>query len=333
MINIDSTSELQDPLGKTLHCLRLHRCKSRQSELNAPWGLDMPAAPGYLVYHIVTAGECLIELDGQVRKLKAGSIALVTAPARHVLLSSEGQPALAFEDVPVSKFSEHYQRSVLGGSGAQTRITSGMAALEHVAAKRLLAQMPALVVCDTLDISDGGWLYGTLKLIDREARTTRPAGESILGHLTSIFVLKVIRFWLATAGEAQEGWLGALRDYHIGNSLVLMHEAPGKAWTANELAAAVGLPNGAFVARFEQLTGQSVKQYLLAWRMQLARIKLRQDGVTVSRLARCLGYRSESAFSRAFKRYFGISPSQFGFVARRAATCADGGAKAQVAGF
>lgn len=301
-------TELRDPLGETLHGLRLTRCKYRQSELYSPWGLDVPNIPGWLVFHIVTAGECWIERLGRLTKLQAGSMVLFPSSDQHFLLSEPGASSIQFETAPVDELSPHYQRLIMRGTGNRTRITSGMAALEHTAIERLLEQMPSMVFSDTLEISDGGWLYSSLRLIERESRSTLPAGETILSQLTNIFVLKSIRHWLATAPEAQRGWLGALRDHYVGLAMMLIHAAPGESWTNERLGSAVGLSRHAFGARFMELNGVSVKQYLLDWRMQCALKELKKSATSRTELARNLGYRSEAAFVRAFKRYFGKSP-------------------------
>ena len=301
-------TELRDPLGETLHGLRLTRCKYRQSELYSPWGLDVPHIPGWLVFHIVTAGECWVERLGRLTKLQAGSMVLFPSSDQHFLLSEPAASSIQFESAPVDELSPHYQRLIMRGTGNRTRITSGMAALEHIAIERLLGQMPSMVFSDTLEVSDGGWLYSSLRLIDRESRSTLPAGETILSHLTNIFVLKSIRHWLATAPEAQQGWLGALRDHHIGSAMMLIHAAPGESWTNERLGSAVGLSRHAFAARFVELNGVSLKQYLLDWRMQSAMKALKRSAISRSELAKTLGYRSEAAFARAFKRYFGTGP-------------------------
>ena len=302
--------ELRDALGETLHRLSLRKCKYRQSELYSPWGLDVPHIAGWMVFHIITAGECWFERQGRLTKMQAGSMVLLPASEQHYLLSEPGASAELFEKAPFNELSPRYQRLIMRGTGKRTRVTSGMVVLEHIAVERLLAQMPAAVFSDTIEVSDGGWLYSTLRLLDREARSTVPAGESILAHLTNIFVLKAIRHWLATAEEAQKGWLGALRDHYVGSAMVLIHSAPERAWNNELLSEQVGLSRNALASRFQALTGVSVKQYLLDWRMQLALKLLTRKEEARAALAFRLGYRSEAAFSRAFKRYFGVPPGQ-----------------------
>ena len=163
-------------------------------------------------------------------------------------------------------------------------------------------------------------MQGTLRLIATETRHPRPGGEAVITRLSDILVIQAIRAWIGTADAAQAGWLGALRDPQIGAALALIHSDPARAWTVAELAGELAMSRSAFAARFTELVGEPVVQYLTRWRMQVATEALREDGATVAELAGALGYRSEAAFARAFKRVVGVAP---GAVKREARSEAD----------
>jgi len=181
---------------------------------------------------------------------------------------------------------------------------------DHQAGQQLIAQLPGILQIDSLDDEDGSWLQSSLRFIAREARELRPGGETVITHLADIIIIQAIRSWIYTAPEANRGWLAALRDNHVGRALAAIHRQPEKDWTVASLAKEVGMSRSGFSARFTQLVGESAKHYLTQWRMQLARAQLQESSVSLTRLAEGLGYRSEAAFCRAFKRVFGVPPGR-----------------------
>jgi AraC-like DNA-binding protein len=140
-------------------------------------------------------------------------------------------------------------------------------------------------------------------------------------------VVQALRAWLDTAPEAGTGWLAALRDRQIGRALAMLHAAPAQAWRVAVLARAVGMSRSAFSARFSALVGEPTMQYLALWRLQLARARLQAGPVPLAVVAAEVGYQSEAAFCRAFKRQFGLPPGQV----RQASAIADLGALRQAA--
>jgi AraC-like DNA-binding protein len=142
-----------------------------------------------------------------------------------------------------------------------------------------------------------------------EARELWPGGEAVLTRLGDILVIQALRSWLETDPGARSGWLGALQDRQIGPAIALIHEQPARTWTVATLADELAMSRSAFAARFTELVGEPVTAYVTRRRMQLAVGALRDEGATVAELANRLGYRSEAAFSRAFKRVVGTAPA------------------------
>jgi AraC-like DNA-binding protein len=130
----------------------------------------------------------------------------------------------------------------------------------------------------------------------------------VITHLADILIIQAIRSWLDSAPDANQGWLAALRDKQIGRALSAIHRAPEKAWSVTSLAKEAGMSRSGFSARFTDLVGDSVMRYLTQWRMRLARSHLLDQSESLSLLAERVGYQSEAAFCRAFKREFGVSP-------------------------
>ena len=146
-----------------------------------------------------------------------------------------------------------------------------------------------------------------LRQQERE-RALRPGGEAVITRLSDILVIQAIRAWIAREPEGQTGWLGALQDPRIGQAMSLVHRDPAQPWSVASLARATAMSRSAFAARFTELVGEPVMRYVTRWRMQVALDWLQHDDVPVAELAARLGYESDAAFSRAFKRTIGISP-------------------------
>ena len=141
-----------------------------------------------------------------------------------------------------------------------------------------------------------------------EARALRPGGEAVITRLGDILVIQAIRSWIETDPAARTGWLGALQDPQIGRAIAIIHRDPARPWTLASLADEVAMSRSAFAARFTELVGEPAMSYVARWRMHVALDALKEQGSTVAELASRLGYRSEAAFARAFKRVIGIPP-------------------------
>ena len=151
-------------------------------------------------------------------------------------------------------------------------------------------------------------MHSTLRLIAAEGRELRPGGEAVITRLSDILVIQAIRSWIAGDPAGQTGWLGALQDPRIGRAMSLVHSDPAQPWSVATLARETAMSRSAFAARFTELVGEPVMKYVTRWRMQVALDWLRTEDVSVAALAARLGYDSEAAFSRAFKRTIGMSP-------------------------
>ncbi|MBO4207318.1 AraC family transcriptional regulator [Micromonospora echinofusca] len=298
-----------DVLGEVLHPLRLSGTLYCRAELSAPWGVDVPPLDGLMTVQIVTSGSCWLEIDGLApRRLAQGSLTLIPHGTPHRLRSAPGVAVAPLFALPVEQVSERYEIMRYGAGGEITHVTYAVVQLDHVAARRLLAQLPRVLHVDAWDDDDASWLHSTLRLISREALALRPGGETVLTRLADILVIQAIRAWLDSAPEARQGWLAALRDGQIGRALAAIHRAPQRDWTVATLAREAGMSRSAFSARFTELVGESAVRYLTNWRMQLAHAHLQQHPEPNAAVARRFGYESEAAFCRAFKRTFGVSP-------------------------
>jgi AraC-like DNA-binding protein len=223
-------------------------------------------------------------------------------------LSELGTPAAELFDLHREHISERYEVLRHGSGGAATNMVCGAVRFEHPAAQHLVELLPSLINIQAWSGPQMDWVQSTLRLMAAEARQLQPGGETVITRLADILVIQAIRSWIAQDAAAQTGWLGALQDKQLGRALLLVHRDPAHPWTVALLAAEVAMSRSGFAVRFKEMVGESPMHYVTRWRMHVALTWLKEDNAPLSELARRLGYQSEAAFSRAFKRFIGVSP-------------------------
>jgi AraC-like DNA-binding protein len=304
-----------DPLGEALHFLRMSGTFYARSEFTAPWGLDVPPIPASLMFHAVTVGRCWLDVPGApLATLEAGDVALVPHGKGHRLLSEPGGEAAPLFDLPREAVSERYEILRYGGGGAPTTLICGAVRFDHPAAHHLVRLLPPVIRVESARSAHKEWTESTLRFMAAEARALRPGGETVITRLADVLVIQAIRSWIEEDPAAQTGWLGALQDKQIGRAIALIHREPSRPWTVAALADEVAMSRSAFSQRFTERVGEPAMHYLARWRMHVASSWLKEDDAPLAAVAGRLGYRSEAAFSRAFKRFVGVSPG----AARRA---------------
>ena len=306
-----------DPFGEALHFLRMSGAFYVLSELTAPWAFALPPVKGCLSFHVVMSGRCWLEVEGADRlSLAPGDLALVTHGEGHRLSSEPGLPAPSVHDLRHEHVSDRYAILRHGGGGAAVSLVCGAVRFDHPAAHHLVELLPRVIHVEASSSPQMDWMQSTLRLMAAEAKELRPGGETVITRLADILVIQAIRSWIQEDPAAQTGWLGALHDEQIGRAITLIQRDPARPWTVASLASEVAMSRSAFAARFTELVGEPAMRYVARWRMHVALTSLKRDRAGLGELASRLGYRSEAAFNRAFKRYIGVSP---GSVRREAA--------------
>jgi len=312
---------LADPLGEALHFLRMSGAFYCRAELTAPWGATLPPMPGYLWFHVVSSGGAWLEADAQsavdsytkdsAQWIAPGDLALVPRGEGHVLRSEPGVPVPDILSLERDAVSERYEVLRYGGGGARTSLICGAVRFDHPAASNLVDALPPIIRIETAGSPYPDRMHATLALLAAEAKEPRPGGEAVITRLADILVIQAIRTWLETDPAAQTGWLGALSDPQIGHAIGLIHRDPAREWTVAALADELSMSRSSFAARFAVMVGEPAMHYVTRWRMNVAVQALQDDGATIAELAGKLGYRSDAAFARAFKRVTGRSPGTF----------------------
>jgi AraC-like DNA-binding protein len=302
---------LSDPVGEALHFLRVSGTFYCRSEFRDPWALEIPPMQDCLMLHVVTAGRCFLEIEGQQRQvLQPGNLALVPRGEGHLLTSASGAQPTKLFDTSISReqVSQRYEILRLGGDGETATVICGLFKFDDAAAQQLIMLLPKIITVDAWATPQSDWLQSTLRMIAAEAKEMGPGGETVITRLADILVIHAIRFWITHNPSAQTGWLGALQDPQIGRIISKIHRSPGHAWTLNTLASEASMSRSAFAARFTELVGEPAMHYITRWRMNTALTRLAENNLTVAEVAISMGYESEAAFNRAFKRHTGMSP-------------------------
>jgi AraC-like DNA-binding protein len=302
---------VEDWVGEALRFLRMSGMFYCRSEFTSPWALKLPPMNNSLMLHVVTSGECWLEVPGASDQLlRPGSLALVPHGAGHQMASTPGLEGKNLFEIKREPVSDRYERLRLGSGGDASTAICALFQFEHPAALELMKLLPPLIVVTSWNAPHAAWIDSTLRLMAAEAKELLPGGETVITRLADILVIQAIRVWLAQDPAARKGWLGALHDPQIGRILAAIHRDPARAWSVESLAAEAAMSRSAFAARFTELAGEPAMHYVTRWRMYAALTSLRESKSSIGDLSRNLGYDSEAAFSRAFKRHFGFSPGK-----------------------
>lgn len=308
-----------DALSETLRVVRLSGAIFFNARFSAPWcyqaGSAEEAAPmlnagaeNLLIFHMITEGECFVELDGQpTMKLEAGDVVLFTRGHAHRMASAPGLVPAQGRRLG-SLFSRRPRLVSFGGGGAVTRLVCGYLASDARLAAMLMTGLGPILRVNVRGSSAGPWLEASLRYALEEARSPRPGGAGVLSKLAEVLFIEVLRIHMAEQGEGGVGWLAGVRDRLVGAALTALHQKPADAWTLEQLARQVGTSRSVLAARFQRLVGMAPMQYLTQWRMVLAAGLLRHSNAQLTHIAQEVGYQNDTAFIRAFRREYGASP-------------------------
>ncbi len=296
-----------DLLSEVLRDLRLAHARYGRSELTAPWGIAVPFREG-VRFHAMLEGHCWIEAKGlPPLLLERGDVLLLPHGTEHTMSDRPKGRVLPLADVKPALIGNGTYELKSGGGGSRSLIACCTIGFEGPTANPLLELLPAVMHIRHTEHSDTD-LPGLLAMMAREAGGQRIGSATVMARLADIVVTQVIRSWVETCSDDLTGWLAAVRDPQIGSALARIHRSPGEDWPVDRLAALSGMSRSRFSQRFKSLLSISPARYLLQWRLRLAESWLRNGYMSLSQVASELGYESDASFSRAFKRFTGISP-------------------------
>lgn len=295
---------LMDPLSQVFSLLNVRVARCTRFEASGNWSYRFPAKPA-LKFGAILRGECWIDFgDGLRHQLGAGDSFLLANASGYVLANDES----AFPEDGIATFDWAHS-DVARHEGDDTVIVAGSFSFDSSDAELLLDALPRFLLIPGKHPS-ATVIRSTLQLITPEIMGPQIGAAIMTDRLVDVLLVLVLRAALDQEGENDFGWIGALTDPWIGKAIGLMHDDPAHPWTLQELCSAVAMSRSAFAKRFRSLVGRAPLDYLLRWRMRVARDLLRR-GSTVAAAAVGVGYSSESAFRNAFKRLHGNTPKRY----------------------
>ncbi|WP_088329192.1 AraC family transcriptional regulator [Lacimicrobium sp. SS2-24] len=309
--NKRTTTKIKDgPLGKLLQSLHMESAFYTNSTLSCPWAVSMPPMSNCMMFHLVIDGCAHFRIEEEHFSLQRGDFVLFPKGEGHILWDGECQAVTALADLPIQHITERYETLHFGGEGEMTNLICGVLLFQHPLAIKLLGVLPSFITIRKNDQDAIGIVEAVSALLKSEAQSISVGAEAVIARLADILVIGAMRQYLKELSDEKLGWLGALDDDRIGKALKLIHDQPDKHWSLEDLASAIGMSRTSFALQFKRLVGNTPMDYLTEWRMSLAYSKLQLSKDTVLSIALELGYQSEAAFSRAFKKVIGKSPGE-----------------------
>jgi AraC-like DNA-binding protein len=311
-----------DALSEALKSVRMTGAIFYHAVCSAPWGFRVPhvrdvshlLAPGterLVSYHLVTEGNATVCFPEEAVAVTAGDVLIIPHGDAHTV--SNGSPS-EFVDSggTLGKYiSGDVTTMRLGGGGETTRFVCGYFGCERHADRLFLAGLPLMVRINIRGDSAGEWLENTVRHLVSDAGRGRPGQSLLLSKMAEALFIETLRRYVEQLPAEQTGWLAGARDEVVGSALALMHQKPFHPWTLAELASEAGTSRSVLAERFARYLDESPLAYLARWRLQLAARLLQTTKSTVLQVAAEVGYDSEAAFNRAFKREFSLPPGQF----------------------
>ena len=322
-----------DTLSDLLRAVRLRGAVFYYIDGAPPWVAEaphareiipaiMPGADHMIEFHGLVKGSCWAAVAGESPiRLEAGDVVLFPQGDPHVMSSAPGLRAPSVDaaiyfsprppQLPYSlsmKEAEISTARLDGGGRDQATLVCGFLGLDARPFNPLLAALPRILRVPGSTLGADSWVTTFLRAVVAESSARRPGGEAVLERMSEMLFVEVLRRHIDSLPAEQTGWLAGMRDAAVGRALSLMHEKPGEAWTLERLGEKAGLSRSSLHERFVHFIGQPPMQYLAQWRMQVASRLLRDTDAKVVQVALEVGYESEAAFSRAFKRLAGASP-------------------------
>jgi AraC-like DNA-binding protein len=312
-----------DVLSEVLKVVKLQGAIFYNGEFSSPWSFCSPpshtvapyVAPGaghVIIYHLVTNGRASARLmDGERIALEAGDLVIFPHGDEHII--ENGSPTKTVDLVKelAQIVANGLKVSRFGGGGEVTTFICGFMACDPQLSQVFLSGLPPVFKVSIRDDASGRWLENSIRFSVNATDRSVAGGEAVLAKLSEVLFVETLRFYIAQLPAEQTGWLAGARDSEVGKTLALMHRNPAHPWTIASLAKEAGVSRSVLAERFRYYLNQSPMVYLTRWRLQLGAQMLASTSHPVAQIAAEVGYESEAAFNRAFKRDFTVPPARF----------------------
>jgi len=319
-----------DVLSEVLKVVKLQGAMFYNGEFSSPWSFCSPASasiapylvPGarhVIVYHLLTEGRASARLvDGERIILDAGDIVIFPHGDAHILENGPSAKSVDMATEIARIVAQGLKLSRSGGGGEITKFVCGFMACEPRLSQIFLSGLPPVFKVSIRNDAAGRWLENSIRFSVNEADASRAGGEAVLAKLSEVLFVETLRTFIAQLPPERTGWLAGARDAEVGRSLALMHRNPALPWTIASLAREAGVSRSVLAQRFRHFLNEPPMAYLTRWRLQLGAQMLVSTSYSVAQIASQVGYDSEAAFNRAFKREFENPPARFRSLSRSA---------------
>ncbi len=323
-----------DVLSNLLEAIRLNGAVFFRAEFSAPWTVrserserlqallaqsqdaaehaTTESARRLILFHFIAGGRCWAEVNGERKELESGDVIVFPYGDEHVMGQGEARATEGIASLfPSPPPWPEPPRLTTGGGGEATHIVCGFLSCDQALFNPLFDALPAMLVARPRDDARARLLRSSLEFLGAELERPAPGVESVTRRLTELLFVEVVRQHASELADGQLGWLAALRDDGVRRALEAIHAQPQEDWSVEDLAKRAAMSRSAFYERFTQLVGDPPAQYLTRWRLQRAAHLLVSSELPLAAIAEKVGYGSETALVRAFKRTTGQSPAAF----------------------
>jgi len=319
-----------DVLSEVLKVVKLQGAMFYNGEFSAPWSFHSPAsfkvaplvaagAEHVIIYHLLTEGRASAHVeDGERLALDAGDVVIFPHGDPHIIENGGPTRTIDLSQELTRILSQGLRLARSGGGGDVTKFVCGYMACDPQLSQIFLSGLPRVFKVSIRNDASGRWLENSIRFSVNEADASRAGGEAVLAKLSEVLFVETLRTYIAQLPADQTGWLAGARDLEVGKALALMHRDPAHPWTIASLAKEAGLSRSVLAERFRHYLNQAPMAYLTHWRLQLGGQMLTSTNYSVAQIAPEVGYESEAAFNRAFKREFSVPPARFRSQARSA---------------
>ncbi len=314
---------VMDAFSEVLSAVKLQGAVFFHAEFSAPWGFASPPAdslapyllPGaehLILFHLLNDGSAFVQAEaGEPVRVSAGDVVVFPHGDAHRIGNGSPSALLDPEGVLGPVRCRNLELIRAGGGGEVTRIVCGYMACDTALCQPVLEGLPSVLRVNVRSAASGRWLEDSVRRLVEEVGSHQPGSEAMLAKVSEALFVETLRLYVASLPEDQTGWLAGVRDPAVGKSLAILHNRVGHPWTIAELAREVGMSRSALLERFGRYLSEPPMSYLTKWRLQLAARRLISTPRSVAEIADEVGYESEAAFCRAFRRQFGSPPARF----------------------
>jgi|SRR5215831_5059306 len=312
-----------DVLSEVLKVVKLQGAMFYNGEFCAPWSFRSPAscnvapfvaagAEHVIIYHLLTEGRAFARVeDGQRVALDAGDVVIFPHGDPHIIENGRPIKTVDLTQELARILSQGLRLARSGGGGEVTKFVCGYMACEPRLSQVFLSGLPPVFKVSIRNDASGRWLENSIRFSVDQADASQAGGEAVLAKLSEVLFVETLRLYMVQLPPEHSGWLAGARDPEVGKTLALMHRNPAHSWTIATLAQAAGVSRSVLAERFRHYLNEPPMAYLTRWRLQLGAQMLGSTNYSVAQIAAEVGYESEAAFNRAFKREFTVPPARY----------------------